>query len=332
MVEVVIKIPAIEKLLDYTASGIGATAGPLLLPWRAYMEGKADRISARAYADVLPIITKAQDDARRSLVAPDAEVHGAVEITHEHLKQVIEFQGLKRLANIASVVEHAAEDLNDKEVADHEPDHDWTARFFDCVQDVSSEHMQKLWAKVLSGEVESPGRTSLRTLETLRNMTQRDAELFEEIAGYAIEGKFIFYDSHHSLHFGAMKYGYFLHLQDCGLANAGPSLNWTLDWQGREEIVLSYQGGALLIDKGEGTQANLEIPVVLLTAAGQELTHIVQCKGNLAYLQDFSSFLNSRRCRLSRADDVVTLPDGSYDYINRTLIEPRPIQPGMPAQ
>ncbi len=331
MVEVVIKIPAIEKLLDYTASGIGATAGPLLLPLRAQMEGKADRISARAYADTLPIIAQAQAEARQYLVAPDADIHGSAEITHENITQLLKFQGRKRLANIRSVVEHAAGELGDREVTNHEPDHDWTARFFDCVQDVSSEHMQRLWAKLLSGEVEGPGRTSLRTLETLRNMTQRDAEHFEEIAGYAIEGKFIFYDRSHSLHFGAMKYGHFLHLQDCGLVNAGPSLNWTLDWQGREGIVLSFQGGVLLIDNREGVQETLVIPAVLLTDTGQELIHIVQGKGNPAYLQDLSSFLNIRRCQLSRADDIVTLSDGSFDYINRTLIEPRPIQPGMPA-
>jgi hypothetical protein len=331
MVEVVIKIPAIEKLLDYTASGIGATAGPLLLPWRAYMEGKADHISARAYADVLPIITKAQDDARRSLVAPDAEVHGAVEITHEHLKQVIEFQGLKRLANIASVVEHAAEELGDKEVADHEPDHDWTARFFDCVQDVSSEHMQKLWAKVLSGEVESPGRTSLRTLETLRNMTKRDAELFDEFAGYVIGGEFVFNDEHFVQRLGAMKPECLLHLQDCGLVIISPFLRWTGTFGDAESALLIYQGGALLIEKAKDVSEKLEIPIVSLTAAGKELFRMVQGAVQMAYLQDFATFLQNRGCQLYLIDEVVDLPEGGFNYTSCELIEPRPIQPGMPA-
>ena len=30
-----LKVPAVDKLLDYTASGIGAVAGPMLAPWRA---------------------------------------------------------------------------------------------------------------------------------------------------------------------------------------------------------------------------------------------------------------------------------------------------------
>ena len=332
MVEVVIKIPAIEKLLDYTASGVGGVAGPLLLPWRAYMEGKADRISARAYADVLPIITKAQDDARRSLVAPDAEVHGAVEITHEHLKQVIEFQGLKRLANIASVVEHAAEELGDKKVPNHEPDPDWTARFFDCVQDVSSVHMQNLWSRVLSGEVESPGRTSLRTLDILRNMTQRDAELFEAVSSYVIGGHFVFYGRDYVQCHDAIKHPNVLHLEDIGLTNVVSSLERIINWRDRTKTPLSYQNGDLLITRGPNASQKLRIPAVLLTTTGKELFRIAQGAVQMAYLQDFSSFLHQEGCHLSFLQNVETLSDGKRNYTSCTKIEPRPIQPGMPVR
>ena len=314
MAEFEIKIPGIEKLLDYLASGVGAVAGPLLLPWRAYMEGKADRISARTYADVLPIIAKAQADARQLLVAPDAEVHGTVEITHEHLKQLIEFQGLKRLANIASVVEHAAQELSDKEVPNIEPDHDWTARFFDCVQDVSSEHMQKLWAKVLSGEVESPGRTSLRTLDTLRNMTQREAEVFERIAPYVIDNGFVFCDrdfieKHHSL-----RYPILLHLEECGLLNIAPGLIYTITWGARTTMSLPYGGGDLLISVGRDCGVKLDIPAFVLTTAGKELFRIVPSSVQHAYLSTFARFLHRKRCRLESAPTVSKLPGGKHQY------------------
>ena len=41
MVDVNVKVPALEKLLDYTASGIGAVAGPMLAPWKARKEAEA---------------------------------------------------------------------------------------------------------------------------------------------------------------------------------------------------------------------------------------------------------------------------------------------------
>ena len=41
MPDITIRIPAIDKLLDYTASGVGAIAGPILANWKAAREGRA---------------------------------------------------------------------------------------------------------------------------------------------------------------------------------------------------------------------------------------------------------------------------------------------------
>lgn len=333
MVEIVLKVPAFEKLVDYTASGIGATAGPLFRPLQAYMEGHANRITARADADALAIIAQAQADARQFLVAQDADVHGVVEITRDNIFRRIEFQERKRYANIASVVENVAEELGEKEVVDHEPDHDWTARFFDCVQDVSSEHMQKLWAKVLSGEVETPGRTSLRTLDTLRNMTKRDAELFEGIAGYVIEGEFIFYNREVENRHRILSSYNLVYLEDCGLMNIVPSLAKSIIWKDDDdnELELPYHGSTLLIVRSEGVYGNMEIPTVLLTIAGRELLGIVKGTVQMTYLQDFSSFLDHEGCQLSLLQGAETLSDGRLRYSTSMPIEPRFIPPGMPA-
>ena len=188
--DVNLKVPALEKLLDYAASGIGAIAGPMLANWKASREGKARLTSTLAEAEVrrieteskarsLQIIADAQAKARQSIDTTIEPGHGImVEITHDDITQSIEFQGRKRLTNARSVVEDAADELGDKEVSDHEPDPDWAARFFNDIQDVSSEEMQSLWAKVLAGEVERPGSTSIRTLSILRNLDQTAARLF----------------------------------------------------------------------------------------------------------------------------------------------------------
>ena len=185
-VNVNLKVPALEKLVDYTASGIGAVAGPMLATWRARQDAKAKLIGAQADADSLRLIAGAQADARRSLLAPDETGGGVLEIGTDGITQRIEFQEKKRQANIASVVQEAAAELGDKEVPDHEPDPDWTARFFERVQDVSSENLRRIWARILAGEVETPGRTSLRTLSILENMTQRDAIEFSKEMEYRI--------------------------------------------------------------------------------------------------------------------------------------------------
>ena len=121
------------------------------------------------------------------------------------------------------VMDYAADELGDKEVPDHEPDPDWTARFFDYAQDVSSEDMQKIWAKILAGEVENPGRTSLRTLDTLRNMTKRDAEMFRDMCDFVINQDFCGSMGESAKGFESLNYSKLLHLQDCGLVNVGPN-------------------------------------------------------------------------------------------------------------
>ena len=75
----------------------------------------------------------------------------------ETIEQRISYQAEKKQRNIVSVIQEASQQLEDKEVPDQEPDHDWTSRFFNHIQDVSDEEIQILWAKILAGEVESKG-------------------------------------------------------------------------------------------------------------------------------------------------------------------------------
>ena len=56
-----------------------------------------------------------------------------------------------------------------------------------CIRDsVSSEKMQRLWAKILSNEIENVGSFSLRAIETLKNMNQHEASLFQQMAHFVL--------------------------------------------------------------------------------------------------------------------------------------------------
>ena len=178
-------VRALDKLLDYTASGIGAVAGPMLAPWQARREADALRIATQGEADSLRIIAAAQSDARDALVPTASDVRVEVDIA-ETVRQRIQFQEEKRQGNIGAVVEQTAELLGDKDVPDQEPDHDWTARFFNYIQDVSSEEMQLLWAKVLAGQIEQPGSVPIRALSILRNLDQASAKLFQVLCSACI--------------------------------------------------------------------------------------------------------------------------------------------------
>ena len=198
-----LKIPAIEKLLDFAVSGIGSVAGPMLASWKARREANArviaaqgesevQRVLAEGQAQAMQIIAGAQVDARAILISPEATVKGQLDFGAA-VTQRIQFQEEKRQANITAVIRQAAQELGDSKVQDHEVDHDWTARFFNDVQHVSSEEMQLLWAKVLAGEVKRLGQFSLRTLDTLRNLNAGEANLFAEACEYVAAEWMIIY-------------------------------------------------------------------------------------------------------------------------------------------
>ena len=160
-----------EKMLSVVASGCGAVAHYLLRTGRKITS--ATKIIAAA--KISAMIEFRNDET--SNVSEGEQSLGAI------AKSAEKFQSEKRMANVQSIVGQAIVQMPEQ-VPDTPVDHDWTARFFDNAKDVSDEEMQKLWAKLLAGEVESPGRASLRTLDILRNMTQKEAELFARAVNY----------------------------------------------------------------------------------------------------------------------------------------------------
>ena len=337
MAEINITIPAIEKLLEYAASGVGAVGGSMLAPWRARHEAKAQII--RAGADAHSRMIEAEGDKIASLIATEtAEAQTLLTSTEsrslriaELVQQGIEFQGLKRYLNTEAVVQEAADELSDKEVPDQEPDHDWTARFFDGVKDVSSGEMRSIWVRLLAGEVESPGRTSLRTLDVLRNMTQADAKTFAEVCGYSLEGHTFqgspwIWKHEYNVH---IPFDTLLHMEECGLANAGTGrltedLPWSRFSDSEWHMVIRYQGIHLLITKDPRIDASdfLKIQSVFFTAPGRELRRLVQhAVPHGEYLRSFASELKGQRCQLFRLEDVVSHPSG-IQWSNRVPITP----------
>jgi Protein of unknown function (DUF2806) len=58
------------------------------------------------------------------------------------------------------------------------PDFTWTIRLLGYAEGMADPYLQELWGKVLAGEIEQPGSYSLRTLDFLSVMTQKEAERF----------------------------------------------------------------------------------------------------------------------------------------------------------
>ena len=164
-------ISAKEKMVGVVASGFGAVAPHFL---RA---GTGIVSATKMIGNAANSAMKRFRNDETANVSEGEQSLGAIAESAE------KFQSKKRMANMQSIVGQAIEKMPEQ-VPDTPVDHDWTARFFDNAKDVSDEEMQKLWAKLLAGEVERPGCVSLRTLDILRNMTQKEAELFARAVNY----------------------------------------------------------------------------------------------------------------------------------------------------
>ena len=162
---VTLRVPGLEKLVDYTASGIGSVAGSMLAPYRARQEAMAQAMS--------------------HFRTPDTSTQGEIAF-QEQIDARLLFQEEKRQRNIEDVVHRSAEHLQGKEVPNEEPDHDWVSRFFGNVQDVSSADMKELYGRVLAGQVERPGSFTLMSLEVLKNLDVATARLFRTLCSACI--------------------------------------------------------------------------------------------------------------------------------------------------
>ena len=95
---------------------------------------------------------------------------------------------ITKLKNFINTAKFAEEELEGDEipVSDEIVDFDWVMRFFDAVSNISNEELQKLWGKVLAGEIKTPRACSLRTLDIIRNMSQKEAQLFTKICQFIL--------------------------------------------------------------------------------------------------------------------------------------------------
>ena len=177
-----VKVPAVEKLVEYTLSGI---VGPITAPWREKREAKALAIQTQSQADAIRIMAEAQSYARSLLESPTTSLQGELDI-QQRISQRLYFQEVKKEASIKDVYHLAEEHLGDKTVPDQEPNHDFTSRFFDDVQHVSSAEAKVLYSKVLAGEIQRPGSFSLLSLNILKNMDANTAQLFRTLCSACI--------------------------------------------------------------------------------------------------------------------------------------------------
>lgn len=176
-------------------------------------------------------------------------------------------------------------------------DPDWWARFIDYAKDVSDDEMRLIWSRILSGELNKPNSISVMTLETLRNMSKRDAEIFHKLANFAVvdtDGGDPFIPNN-GIHYNAeqksdeeygIRYDELLWMQELRLINLNMGMQMTFNKEENEPLVESIlRCGNLEINIS--SESEIQIPCYSYTRVGAQLLSLIEdITPNEAFFED----------------------------------------------
>jgi hypothetical protein len=312
----------LTRLIEVVSNGIGAVSRPYLIRRDADAKAYKARVISSALKDVadqhhLPVMFK--DDEFEIWQKPDDKTLVLqIPNNEDRVKSRLDYQERKRQKNIESITSVAAADLLDQSsLPDEKPDEDWVSRYFNSAQDVSSEQMQELWGRILSGEIKKPGSYSLKTLDFVKNLTKADAILLEHVAKLAVNyngSSFLVTADADWLRTHREIYpGHHFALGELG-AMYPTDLNYDTfrENSSQEELFVS---GKLILVAGRGTITNkLGLPIWKFTKVGQELLQLIAAEGDEAYLEKIGRFFIAKNGTATIGRILEYLPTGQVLY------------------
>lgn len=154
-------------------------------------------------------------------------------------------------------------------------DEDWLNVFERYAENTSSELLQRLWGRVLAGEIRKPGTFSPRTLRFLSEISQPDALVFQALAE-CIFGEILPRDL--AIPPDGSDIRDLIELQSSGLIEGvlGGSLNITFTF-GEDGYDKIYEGEYILFIKG-APNSQISLPAIKLTALGGEVIGLLTAR------------------------------------------------------
>lgn len=273
----------LTKLIEVVSRGIGNFIEPYHIKKRA---------EAKAYE--IKVISESIEEHASTDITKYANGNINLEnlignnIEERTLDRMI-FQQTKKQENIEKIIYVAKQDLELKEsVSDEKVDQDWITRFFNVSQDISNEQMQILWGQILSGEIEKPNTYSIRTLETLKNITAKEAETFTKIAKLAIrlpDSSLIIRDENYLKQNFNIKYEDILLMQELNLINSNETIRYGFPISDNNQLTKFIYGYKIIfLERKKGAPIQ-NINVYKLTKAGNELLNLVKTEFNEDYIK-----------------------------------------------
>ena len=197
------------------------------------------------------------------------------ELEHRALERFVH-QEARKQENIEKITAQAASELPESAKVT-ELNEDWVAHFFKQCDTVSDKEMQSLWARLLSGEANSPGTFSKRTVDFISSIDKKDAALFTAFCQFIwVVGDVIplIYELDNEIYvkqginFAALK-----HLDAIGLISLETLSGYARKGFGKYGQAF-YYGRPTTIEFSSDEKNQIDTGHALLTTTGKELVSI----------------------------------------------------------
>ena len=237
---------------------------------------------------LLALEEKTLDDipAQQDSQMPSCEERELIERTKYRLFQ----QEVNRQRNLEDILEKADAALSvdsSEQHSEQEVDGDWFKQFTNYAQDITNEDLRTLWARILANEVKRPDTYSLRTLDFLRLLTKKEAEVIRSMA------PFVLYDVNNEAYIlnsrttEEFKFGEIMILMELGLLDNSSGLVITVEKRDAPTInfFLHHYGTGLFVYT---EQAKLLVRIYKLTSIGREIMALNDdVPLNVNYVKDY---------------------------------------------
>ena len=264
-----------------------AKLGELSKPATVLIEKISDAIGGIFKPYQVVRVAKAEAEANRIQAVSQIQV---TDLQRRAMHRFLEEEA-KKQSNIEAITQNALPLLEEKSSPETVAD-DWITNFFDKSRIVSDEDMQRLWSRVLAGEANAPGAFAKRTVNLLADLDKDDALLFMRLCGFGwLIGNIcpLIFDVDASIYNDqGINFNSLSHLESLGLLQF-ENLAGFLRRRFPKVVTIFYYGQPITLTFPKNSDNELELGVVLLTRAGQQLAPVCSptpVKGFFEYVKE----------------------------------------------
>lgn len=300
-----------EKLIEAVSGAIGKVYEP------KHIRNMAD---AKAYE--LQVIS---DTVRNNSDVPIVYGSTGVSIDTSDFEQIVKrasvrltHQEITKQQNIEAVVDNAYEELENVENVSSKPvNPDWMFRFFNSVENISDKDMQTIWGHILAGEIKQPDTYSFRTLEKLKNMTQKEAKDFQMVSSLALQtgGRKFILGEDSILNKHGVYFSHILELEECGLMMT-QSLSLEIAASAKEPDIIYNSGLLGSIFGKEDQKQTFRMSVYVFTESSSQLIEAIHPEINSQYFIDCMKSIQDNHNNFTvTAHNIISIsPEGQISY------------------